>query len=54
MNLNEQKIVEFGKYCPRCKYYLKPENEDPCCECLDTPTNAWTHKPINFKKREVK
>lgn len=52
--MNEQKIVEFGEYYPKCEYYSKSENEDPCWECLDTLTNTWSHKPINFKEKEVK
>lgn len=52
--MNEQKIVEFGEYCPKCEHYSKSESEDPCWECLDTPTNTWSHKPINFKEKENK
>ena len=42
---DEQKIVDFEKYCP---------SEDPCWGCLDTPTNTWSHKPVNFKEKEYK
>lgn len=52
--MNDQKIVYFGEYCPKCEHYSKGENEDPCWECLDTPTNTWSHKPIKFKEKENK
>lgn len=52
--MNEQKIVDFEEYCKRCKYYEKPEHEDPCWDCLDYPVNAWTHKPMRFEERENK
>lgn len=51
---NDQKIVEFGDYCKRCKHYSKSESEDPCWECLDTPTNTFSHKPVNFEKGDKK
>lgn len=46
--INIEKIVAFDKYCPRCKYYQKAENEDPCRECLARPTNMRSHKPTKF------
>lgn len=49
---DDQKIVDFEKYCPKCEHYPKSESEDPCWECLDTPTNTWSHKPVNFKEKE--
>lgn len=49
---DEQKIVDFEKYCPKCEHYPKSESEDPCWGCLDTPTNTWSHKPVNFKEKE--
>lgn len=52
MTGNDQKIVHFGEYCPKCEHYPKSESEDPCWECLDTPTNSWSHKPVYFKEKE--
>lgn len=52
MQGNEQKIVIFDKYCPKCKYYNKSESEDPCWECLDDPVNAWSHKPVRFEEEK--
>lgn len=51
---DDQKIVDFEKYCPKCEHYPKSESEDPCWGCLDTPTNTWSHKPVNFKEKEGK
>lgn len=48
MQGNEMKIVDFEKYCPKCKHYKKAEWEDPCYACLDDPVNVWSHKPVNF------
>lgn len=50
---NDQKIVEFGKYCPKCKHCSKSESEDPCRQCLDNPTNTWSRKPLYFKESDL-
>lgn len=52
MYYDDQKIVEFEKYCPKCKYYQKAENEEPCCYCLSHPTKTWSHKPVYFEEKE--
>lgn len=49
---DDQKIVGFENYCQKCEHYPKSESEDPCWECLNTPTNTWSHKPIYFKEKE--
>lgn len=51
---NDTKIVYFGEYCKKCKHYSKPENEEPCCDCLSEPTNVWSHKPRLFEERRNK
>lgn len=43
------KIVSYFDYCKDCKYQNKPESEDPCNECLTSPVNESSRKPINFK-----
>lgn len=50
----KNKIVRFDKYCPKCEYYDLDEGEDPCNECLYSPANQNSQKPINFKEKEVK
>lgn len=47
----ETKIVEFDKYCNRCKHWETKSTEDPCDECLTSPTNINSRKPINFNER---
>lgn len=48
------KIVEFDKYCETCKYKkLKDENgEEPCCECLEYPTQPNSKKPFKYEKMD--
>lgn len=48
--MNDQKIVEFGYYCQRCKHYSKAENEDPCRECLSNPIRSQTRKPLFYEE----
>ena len=45
---DEYKEVYFDQYCKTCKYYKTKEYKDPCNECLDTPVNLYSHKPINW------
>lgn len=47
-----KKIVDFGEYCKRCKYYENAENEDPCWDCLTISVNDDTHRPVEFVKAE--
>ena len=47
----ETKIVSFEQFCKLCKYIDIAETEDPCNECLTTPANIDSHKPINFKEK---
>lgn len=48
MRLND-KEVNFHKYCQKCKDKDLKEWKSPCNECLDTPIQRGTHKPINFR-----
>ena len=50
----KNKIVRFDKYCPKCEYCDLDEGKDPCNECLYSPANQNSQKPINFKEKEVK
>lgn len=54
MAINNEKIVEFETYCPKCEHYEKTESEDPCWDCLGITSNANSRKPIAFKKKEIK
>ena len=49
------KFVEFERYCYRCAHYDEDE-ADPkskCYGCLDEPVNIDSHKPVNFKERDI-
>lgn len=50
MSREQNKIVFFEQYCPRCKYEDREENEDPCWDCLDCPINQDTHRPVKFEE----
>lgn len=41
-------IVEFHMYCPKCRYYAIAEGNSPCRECLLKPARSYSRKPINF------
>lgn len=49
---NEYKEVYFHKYCEQCEHKDKKDIDDPCHECLDTPINLYSHKPIKFKEKK--
>ncbi len=48
---NNEKFVEFDKYCKNCQYADLPEEKDPCDECLTNPTNTNTTQPVMFKEK---
>ena len=50
MGSNENlKEIDFFTYCKTCKYRDLKEIEDPCNECLDTPCNVESRKPLNWE-----
>lgn len=46
------KFVDFDVYCPKCKHFIKDGCEMPCDECLEHPTNEYSHKPVYFEEKE--
>ena len=42
-------IVDFKKYCETCKHKDVKETKDPCNECLENPTNLYSHKPVKWE-----
>lgn len=46
------KEVCFDKYCKTCKHEKLAETEDPCNECLDNPTNLYSHKPVKWEDKK--
>lgn len=49
---NIHKEVYFNKYCKTCAYSESKESDDPCDECLATPMNEYSHKPVMYEKKE--
>lgn len=47
---NEYKEVFFNEYCDKCEFKDVDQGENPCNECLDNPSNLYSHKPVNFKE----
>lgn len=47
------KIVDF-EYCRQCKHEKCLPSEDPCHECLNNPTNTYSHRPVNFEWKPKK
>lgn len=54
MNDNSCKcrIIDFEKYCNKCKYEELKDYEDPCNECLDHGVNYESEKPVKFKEKD--
>ena len=49
---NEFKEVRFDLYCNRCAHEKTYSGDDPCDECLATPKNKYSIRPVNFKDRK--
>ena len=49
---NVEHLVDFAKYCKRCKHRDTAETEEPCNGCLAEPANEDSRKPVRFEKRE--
>lgn len=52
--IEKGKIVEFHKWCEKCKHYEKTEAEDPCFDCLSDPWRVGSHKPTKYEEKEEK
>ena len=44
--------VDFNKHCKTCKYEELSEKFDPCNECLDSPMNSYSDKPIYWEEED--
>lgn len=53
-NENDYLIVDFEKYCETCEHKDIEETEDPCTECLESPTNLFSHKPVKWEEKKKK
>lgn len=45
-----EKIVEFDKWCRKCKHLKVPGDEEPCNTCLEVGGRDATHKPVNYEE----
>ena len=45
-------IVEFDKWCSKCKHHKLDETKEPCNECLDNPENVNSKKPTLFEEKD--
>jgi len=48
--MDNEHEVRFDIYCQDCMYKDKPENEDPCWDCLVETVNMNSRKPVYFKE----
>ena len=46
------KEVYFNKYCEYCKYSNVSEKNEACNECVATPVNLYSHKPVKCEEKE--
>lgn len=55
--MNDTREVRFDQWCSKCEYSDITEDnmnpKDPCWDCLHEPMNVDSHKPVNFKAKEV-
>lgn len=54
MTDSDNQFVAFYKYCEKCKYGSLEGYEDPCEECLTSPVNLYTDKPVKFVPKDKK
>ena len=48
--MENTKLVDYHKYCLRCKHRRVKETDEPCNECLTVSARENSHKPIGFVK----
>lgn len=44
-----EKFVKFDVWCHRCKHRKESDRDDPCDECLASPANDDSERPINYE-----
>lgn len=49
---DDYREVYFGDYCKTCKYEKRPEEQIPCCYCLEEPLNLYSHKPVRWEGKK--
>jgi predicted adenine nucleotide alpha hydrolase (AANH) superfamily ATPase len=52
---SKEKEVYYDQYCGTCVYADQVDKDglpvEKCEECLSTPTNIDSHRPINYKEK---
>ena len=46
----EQHIVEYEKYCPKCKHKTVDPIREPCNTCLDESIRDNSKRPLKFEE----
>lgn len=46
------KTINFDVFCHWCDHEGCESTEEPCNECLGTPTRENSHTPVNFKLKK--
>ena len=46
------KEVYFDQYCQSCQYEKLGEDGYPCRECLEYPSNEYSHRPVMWKEKD--
>lgn len=47
----EQHIVEYHKYCSRCKHENTDAIKEPCNTCLEESVRDNSKRPLNFEEK---
>lgn len=48
------KEVRFDLYCDTCKHFNRDESNDICEECVESPVNEHSRKPIKYEEQTDK
>lgn len=45
------KEVYFNEWCSKCENKDVDQGDEPCNDCLNNPSNVYSHKPVDFKAK---
>lgn len=49
---SREHIVEFENWCAKCQHVAASVTEDPCIECVSTPVNTDSRKPVKWEEKK--
>ena len=52
--MTQIKIVQFDKWCPKCKHEKLNGTEEPCNTCIESGGNENSTKPVCWVKKGKK